>query len=460
MTQLAYSPPRLDRIAPVRVRKHRLADIAVAGEALEDGIDAAALIAQFGSPLFVVSEAALRNQYRSFRDTFTTPGIDTVVAYSYKTNYLPAVCAILDQEGALAEVVSGMEYSLARALGVPGERIVFNGPYKRPEELQRAIAEGALINIDGFDEIAAMREAAGAIGRAARVGLRINFRTGPTSWTKFGFNAESGDAARALELVRDAGDALDLQGFHNHSGTFQIDPKVYGQAVTVLAGVAKEARELGLKPRFIDLGGGYPSSNRLKPEFDIAGGTQLRGNFLAPYAEAIMARLNRYKELFGGRPTLMLEPGRALIDAPVRLLCTVVSTKEIPGHGAAAIIDVGVNVLPTAYWYDHEVEAVRKDAEDPRGETKPVSIYGPMCMQIDVVRERVLMPPLRPGMPLVIQNVGAYCLTQSMQFIQTRPAVALLGPDGPELIRRREEWHHLFRLDSVPERLAHPDCEI
>ena len=85
--------------------------------------------------------------------------------------------------------------------------------------------------------------------------------------------------------------------------------------------------------------------------------------------------------------------------------------------------------------------------------SKSVSIFGPLCMQIDVLRERALLPPMELGDPLVVSNVGAYCLTQSMQFIQPRPAVVLIGTDKIELIRRRETREDIFSLDIMPSRL-------
>ena len=117
------------------------------------------------------------------------------------------------------------------------------------------------------------------------------------------------------------------------------------------------------------------------------------------------------------------------------------------------MIDAGVNVLPTAYWYDHPIEALDDESGGGAGKVRPTRVYGPLCMQIDVVRDRAPLPPLKVGAPLVIANVGAYCVSQSMQFIQPRPAVVLLGPGEPEVVRRRETWRDIFALDHVPERL-------
>src|SRR5215470_8640226 len=95
-----------------------------------DGCAVPELLRRFGSPLFVVSESRLRREFRDFRAAFRVLYPGTEIAYSYKTNYLTGVRAALHEEGAWAEVVSGLEYEMARRLGVPGQRIDCNGPWK------------------------------------------------------------------------------------------------------------------------------------------------------------------------------------------------------------------------------------------------------------------------------------------------------------------------------------------
>jgi|GEM_PF-17894 len=500
-----YRPPQITPLGGRTSGKHAVADIrpAGAGAGAGAGADGRAgnclggrvtpalrtLVERFGSPLFIVDEVELRARYRAFVASFTDPEFDVQVAYSYKTNYLPAVCALLRQEGAFAEVVSGMEYQLARALGNPGREIVFNAPHKSGDELERAINDGALINLDGFDELTRAAAIANRLGVEARVGLRINFRSGEQAWTKFGFNFESGEASRALERVA-AHPMLRLEALHNHSGTYHLDPTIYGRSLDVLIAVAREARRLGLAPRIVDLGGGYPSDNVLKPGFALPGqgqGTGRGGNGLAAFAEVVLGKLRKAQGAFGPRPLLVLEPGRSIVDSAVRLAASVVATKQIAGRGPAVVLDAGVNLVPTAYWYDHGIEADPSDPPERTDRTRTgtgtgtgatgaassagrsdvggrvrreaatgvtaTTVFGPLCMQIDVLRERALLPPLAIGDLVVLDNVGAYCLTQSMQFIQTRPAVVLDGPGGPFLIRRRETWRDVFALDGVPAHL-------
>ena len=125
-----------------------------------DGADIDRLLEQYGSPLFVLSERKLRENVRRVKRAFSTRYPKVRYAWSYKTNYLNAVCNVCHQEGAWAEVVSDFEYEKARALGVPGSHILFNGPYKPRPILERAVEEDARIHIDHMDELYLLEEVA------------------------------------------------------------------------------------------------------------------------------------------------------------------------------------------------------------------------------------------------------------------------------------------------------------
>jgi len=451
----AYEAPRIEKLPFVTYGKHPDREVLSTAD-VTDIPDAQALVEEFGSPLFVVNESRLRADFRRFRDAFTVPGIDTTVAYSIKTNYLPAVCATLKQEGAAAEVVSEMEYDLARALGYEGSEIIFNGPHKARRALERAVGEGAVVNIDGFDELRRVSLIAATMGVKARLGLRMSFKYRGGGWTKFGFDYDSGDLHRALEQVAE-NDYLDLELLHNHCGTFVLNHDLYMQAIKRLIDGARHARGLGLSPRGVDVGGGFPSENAIKLEYDLPGGSRRKGDFWRPYADEICSSILDARELFGGRPRLILEPGRAVVDSSTQLLTTVVAKKNADRDATSVIVDAGVNLLPTTVYYDHPLTRVSAGGEPPsRG--RSYDVYGPLCMQTDILRRNVAAAQIDVGDVLMVSHVGAYCHSQSMQFIETRPATVMLTDKGPVEIRRRETWKDVFALDHVPDYLRDPAC--
>jgi diaminopimelate decarboxylase len=421
-----------------------------------DGVEIAPLLQRYGSPLFIVSEKTLRDNVRRLKRAFATRWPRVRHGWSYKTNYLGAVCNVLHQEGSWAEVVSGFEYEKARALGVPGSRIIFNGPWKPNHVLERAIEDGATIHIDHLDELYAIENVARGLGRErVPVGIRLNFDTGYTdAWSRFGFNLESGAARDAVQRIA-ASKWLRLTGLHSHIGTFVLDVRAYAAQARIMAGFMDATEsETHCTIEYLDIGGGFASHNALQ-------GVYLPPEQLVPsfeqYAEAITDALLEAtrNRVAAGKPlpVLVLETGRAVVDDAETLVTSVVGNKRLPDGRRAAILDAGVNLLFTAYWYNHEIKPLRPLG----GIAEETMLYGPLCMNIDVVRASVMLPPLDVGEPLAIRPVGAYNNTQWQQFIQYRPAIVMVTEPGRvELIREAERLETINEQERVPASVAQP----
>ncbi len=412
-----------------------------------DGVSIDELVERFGSPLFVISERQLRENYRRIYEAFATRYPNVQFGWSYKTNYLKAVCAILHQEGAWAEVVSAFEYEKARKLGVPGNRIIFNGPYKPYDVLKKAVEEGALINVDHMDELLDLERIADELGKSIGVAIRINMDTGIyPHWDRFGFNLESGQAHDAVKRMVWGG-KLRLNGLHAHIGTYILEPEAYAVAMEKLIKFAYEMEDTyGFKVEYIDIGGGFPSRSKLK-------GTYLSPDVAVPsieeYAEKITQAM--YKHLRPGDfPKLILESGRAIVDEAEYLITTVVASKRLADGTKAYVVDAGVNLLFTAFWYKFNIDIDR----EVEGLNENSAIYGPLCMNIDVLDDGTLLPPLERGTRLIFHPVGAYNNTQWMQFIEYRPNVVLISEEGEvHLIREKEDLDYMEAKERLPEKL-------
>ncbi len=420
-----------------------------------DGVAVHELVQKFGSPLFVLSERRLRDSMRRLRRAFTTRYPKVRFGWSYKTNYLNAVCNILHQEGSYAEVVSKFEYEKARALGVPGKYILFNGPHKTREALEVAVAEGARIHVDNLDELYMLEEVAKHADRVVEIAIRLNFATGYTDpWSRFGFNLEAGQAMEAARRIA-VSSHLKLTGLHSHIGTFVLDVRAYASQVRIMCDFmhAVEA-QTGCVIDSLDLGGGFASPNALH-------GIYLPSEQVVPapeqYAEAIINELlaaTDGREARGlPRPTLILESGRHVIDNSELLITSVVANKRLPDGRRGVVLDAGVNLLFTAFWYNHEVRPTRALTGIP----EETVLYGPLCMNIDVVRASIMLPPMNLGEPLVITPAGAYNNTQWMQFIEYRPNVVMVAEDGEvHVIREAEDLAFMNSRDRLPEHLRQP----
>ena len=205
---------------------------------------------------------------------------------------------------------------------------------------------------------------------------------------------------------------------------------------------------------YLDIGGGFASRNALQgvylpPEQMVPGFEQYAEAITDALLDATRGRVAAGKSL----PVLVLETGRAVVDDAETLVTSVVGNKRLPDGRRAAILDAGVNLLFTAYWYNHEVRPLRP----LDGIAEETVLYGPLCMNIDVVRASVMLPPLSIGEPLAIRPVGAYNNTQWQQFIQYRPAIVMVTESGKvEVIREAERLETINELERVPASIAQP----
>lgn len=414
-----------------------------------DGVSLAELAERHGSPLFVFSERTLVSRHHELRDALALRFPRAQLAWSYKTNYLDAICRVFHREGSWAEVVSELELDKALRLGVPGAQILFNGPFKPESALEKAFAVGAHVHLDHFDELLRAERVAERRGIRPKVTLRLNMSVvGTPPWSRFGFNLENGQAMDAARRVI-AGGRLELSGLHAHIGTFVQDVEAYRQEAHKLAEFANLLRrELSVHVDSIDLGGGLASHNTLHAQY--LPGDQTTPSF-AQYAEAMADGLSALETGGGEMPTIFLEAGRALVDDAGYLVTTVHATKRLPDGRRALVLDAGVGTLVTAAWYRHDVVP----AQEFSGTPEPSVLVGPLCMNIDVLRDHLLFPPVGPGELLVFKNVGAYNVTQWMQFIVERPAVVLVSRKGEAaVIRRRESLETLVSQEAMPPWLA------
>jgi diaminopimelate decarboxylase len=413
-----------------------------------DGVNINELVRSFGSPLFVISEKTLRNTCKKAKKSFITRYPNVQFAWSYKTNYLNAVCSIFHQEGSWAEVVSGFEYDKAIALGVAADKIIFNGPDKSEEDLTKAIKNNSLIHIDHLDEFYTIVELVDKLKKRPRVAIRVNMDTGVyPMWDRFGFNYENGQAWDAMNKIMHS-EKMDLVGLHCHIGTFMLSPNAYGVAAAKLADLAISLqKKFNHEISYFDLGGGFASRNTLK-------GAYLPGIDTNPtfddYAEVITTALLNSNFKKDKLPLLILETGRALVDEAGFLIGSVVSNKRSSTGKRTTILDAGVNILFTSFWYDHKITP----AQPFTHYSEETCIYGPLCMNIDVIRENVNLPLLNKGEQVVIHNVGAYNMTQWMQFITLRPRVVLIDESrNVHIIREKETLANMVEMERIPEYL-------
>ena len=418
-----------------------------------EGLRVPELISRYGTPLYVVSAAWLRKTYEDFIRPFREHYPDTRLATSYKTNPVPAVVSTLHECGTDAEVISEFEMWLAGRVGLPGERIIVNGPGKSRAMLERAVSMGVkVINIDGFEEIEAISAAARRLGRVQPVGVRVTTSVGWSS--QFGLPLATGDAFAAFERIKRT-PGLEAMGVHLHLGTGLKSVDLYLRAITEVLEFGALLRErLGIELRCYDLGGGYGVPTvRGKDVWDdrmLSLGYPAREPLPAAcpspadYAARIAA-LFKERTPPDRRPQIVLEPGRAITSSAQTLLLSVIATKDTYGV-RRLILDGGKNITLPLGWETHKIFPVQR-LNDPA--VRSTCLYGPLCHPGDVVASHLPLPEMGVGDAIAIMDAGAYFVPNQMNFSNPRPAIVMVEGGKIRVVRQRESFEDVVRLDGI-----------
>jgi diaminopimelate decarboxylase len=409
------------------------------------------LVDRFGSPLHVVDAVALASAARRA----VSPGVARAASIfsSYKTNPVPGILQILHGEGVGAEVISAYELWLAMRLGVPGERLIYNGPAKSPASLRTAVEHGALaINANSTAELADLGDAAGAAGRRANIGLRVTL---PGMWGgQFGIPSTSPRLLDAIEAAR-RDDRLALVALHAHrGGRLRTAAEFTAHVEQVVAFSVALRDQTGWVPSILDLGGSLATPTvgdigRRDYRLNRALATDLLppdpasclalGQATIIAQEMVDAALGR-----DGDVRAVLEPGRALTGSSQLLLTTVLNI-HLDGSLPHAILDAGINLAEPTHGEYHQVFHTRLPTAP--GETS-YRLVGPICMPSDVLYHHWRLPDLTPGDVLAVMDTGAYFVPFSTSFSFPRPAIVVQHESDCTVIRRAESFEDLVRLDE------------
>jgi diaminopimelate decarboxylase len=426
------------------------------GLALE-GVELHDLLKQVGSPLHVVHAGKLRSNADAFLSA-RPRSIRCEVAFSYKTNPLPGALQLLHERGIWAEVISEYELWLALELGVPPERIVYNGPAKSERSVEEAIRLGLfLLNVNSVEELSSVARIAERVGRRVRLGIRI---APPTAWGgQFGVPLEKALAAFAhASTLR----SVDLVGLHAHAGG-QLRSEA--RATTFLAEVLSFTDQLheriGLDLEVLDVGGSLAvptvapldaSALRLNQTFGVPLEAPSWKTALTPakhvalVCEAVDAH---YQSVGRLPPTVILEPGRALTGNTQMLLASVVALNASK-QPAYAVLDAGINLAECVRGEYHQVFPLNRFGEAC---TRLYALAGPICSPGDVLYRTVRMPPLSVGDSVAIMDAGAYFLPFSTSFSFPQPGVVMIDEGRVVTLRRAETLEDLQRRDEKQPRL-------
>lgn len=436
------------------------------GDLAFDGISLASLRKKWGSPLHVVLAGRLRENVSQFLAINDGGRSRAEIYYSYKSNPVPGVLQFLHGHGIGAEVISEYELWLALKLGVPADRIVFNGPAKSVAAIRDAVARDLLLlNVNHREEIDIVASAARELNRRPRIGVRVAASSG---WGgQFGLPAWQ--AFAAIKQVHESG-VLQLSAIHCHvGGMMRSAPQVLAYVGEVLALADRVRDELGIELPMLDFGGSLATPTVAGiSELDRKLSVALQVPVPAPepdatigireYVRCVVERVEGHYAAAGRPcPRIFFEPGRAMTGNAQILVASILSLNSADPELRWAIVDAGINLAEPARSEFHQILPASR-MHDAR--TLSYRLAGPICSPGDVLSWSTRLPELAVGDALAIMDAGAYFVPFSTSFSFPRPAIVMV--DGPEvhLLRRAERFEDIIALDQVeqsPTRQSVPD---
>ena len=399
------------------------------------------LAAQYGTPLYVYSAAAILSRYNVFDRAFRA--VPHTICYSVKANSNLSILRLLARKGCGFDVVSGGE--LERVLIADrkaARRVVFSGVGKTREELTAALrARILLFNIESESELWALAECAGRLRTTAPLAVRVNpdvaAETHPyisTGLRRHKFGVPIGDA-RALYAKASGARYLKVRGVSVHIGSQITDIVPFGEAMARVAELVRTLRDDGHRIAYVDAGGGLGIPYDKPDPPDFAG-------YVESYARALAGPLR------GLDVHLLLEPGRVIVGPAGVLLTSVTYRKENDGK-RFLVVDAAMNDLirPALYGAHHEIVPVALPT-DSTEKSEVVDVVGPICETGDFFARDRELPPVSEGDLLAILDVGAYGMVLASNYnTRPRPAEILISGKTARLIRRREKVTDLLRCE-------------
>lgn len=410
-------------------------------------ISCESLARDYGTPLYVIDEARIRDNIGRLKEAFTRLYPGSRIHYACKANSNLSVLAIARQEGCFIDAVSPGEIFLSLKAGFKPEQIFFTGNNVNNDELEFALKTKVGITVDSISQIGRLVKL--ARGRTPPISIRINPEVGAghhdhciTGGRDAKFGVWEGQAGQAARIAGEAG--VPVVGVHMHigSGILQVDPFI--PAIDRLIELASQVQdESGDQLEFIDIGGGLGVPYRPEEEkLDL-------DDFAARVVGAFREGLEKHG--IRGEPDLALEPGRYIASDASILLARINTVKKTP-YRTFVGVDAGFNDLirPAMYGSYHHI----LNASSLSGAKVKVDVAGPLCESGDLfARDREINDPKEDDV-LAILNAGAYGFSMSSQYNSRPRAAEVLVTDGrSELVRKRESFHSLVSGQAIPKHL-------
>ena len=388
------------------------------------------LRAEYGEAFYLLDSAQFRKNSAELKAAFNDIYPNWNIAYSYKTNYTPKLCKIVNELGGYAEVVSEMELEIAKRVGCKADRIIWNGPIKNVPIMEQFLLDGGTVNIDCKEELEQIKDIHNRHqDKLIYVGIRCNYEVNDGVVSRFGFDTEGEDFMEAVKFATTTPNVKFIN-FQCHFAKRQI---AYWPARA--KGMVELIDRLGIIPERIDIGGGLfgKMADSLKAQFSCE-----IPDYQA-YAKAAAQVFADYFKDKDVKPELLIEPGSAVVGDCMKFVGTVKTIKNVRGKWIATVLGSQKNISMSGI--NPPMEVIPMGGEQK--EYKNLDFVGFTCIEGDVLYHNYT-GKLAHQDAIVISNCGSYSLVMKPPFILPNFPVLDISEGKTEVIKRQENFDDLF----------------
>lgn len=386
---------------------------------------------EFKTPYYMFYADEFIKNYKDLENSMKAIYENYQIAYSFKTNYTPAVCSLVKSLGGYAEVVSDMEYSLALKIGYAPQKIVYNGPGKG-SMLEHCLLNGGLLNIDNFGELEQVCSIAeNNPDKKLEIGIRVNFDIGNGLHSRFGLDSENGDFQNTLSIV-DKIPNLQVRGLHFHISRARGLDSWKNRIIGMLKLVEKHNL---YNLQYIDLGSGM--YGKLDPELQEQFGDTPSFD---DYANVVACEMQKFYSDKLIKPMLITEPGTTIVSKYFHVFMKVLNIKEIRGKNFALLDGSFHNVGEICGLKKVPMKVINVNNDK---NYQDVDFVGYTCLEQDVIYSGY-NGNLGIGDIVEIYNVGGYSIVDKPPFIHPDIPIYMLLKDNVRCIKREQTLEDIF----------------
>ena len=382
----------------------------------------------YGDAFYILNSKQFETNYHELKNAFSSIYPNFNIAYSYKTNYTPKLCRIVNELGGYAEVVSEMETELALRVGVEPTNIIWNGPIKNPVELEKILLLGGIVNVDSLDDLDLIKNIVDShLDKQFNLGIRVNYDVGDDVISRFGFDVDSNDFKECLNYVLKTNNIT----FHNLQCHFAKRSIEYWPAR--VKGMIQLIDKIGVVPNRIDLGGGLfgKMEDSLKKQFKSE---------IPSYEDYANIAAKAFKERFGNNgPELIIEPGSALVGDCMKFVGTIKTIKNVRGKWFASVLASQKNISMSGV--NPPIEVINMGEKTNHYDN--LDFVGFTCIEGDVIYKG-FSGDIAKGDVIVISNCGSYSVVMKPPFILPNFAVVDISDGKIDLIKEKESFDDIF----------------